>query len=182
MRIVPDEDDSDREVMTSLPRSRPVRRSTKRAERPAAGGAKEPATTADANGASAERSPRSTPRPKPASAASSAGPRSTPRPKPASAASPAGPRSTPRPKPASATATPRPEPEPDAAAEAPHGTPRRKIPAAGYAAPSERPDEGDSALSDLLSTTVQAAGELAQIGIDVGRAAVRSMLDRLPKP
>src|SRR5690349_12089782 len=33
--IVPDNDDQDREVMTSLPRTRPVRRSAKRSERPA---------------------------------------------------------------------------------------------------------------------------------------------------
>ncbi len=32
-----------------------------------------------------------------------------------------------------------------------------------------------------MTTTAQAARELAQIGLDVGRAAVRSMLDRLPR-
>ena len=36
---MPERPDSDREVLTSLPRSRPVRRSAKRGDRPAADGA-----------------------------------------------------------------------------------------------------------------------------------------------
>jgi hypothetical protein len=60
--------------------------------------------------------------------------------------------------------------------------PERKVPAAGYAAPAERPEEGGSPVADLVTTTVLAASELAQIGLDVGRAALRSMIDRLPKP
>jgi hypothetical protein len=60
--------------------------------------------------------------------------------------------------------------------------PKRKVPAAGYAAPSARPDDEDgSHVADLVTTTVLAATELAHIGLDVGRAAVRAMIDRLPK-
>ncbi len=55
------------------------------------------------------------------------------------------------------------------------------MPAAGYAAPASGADEHESAVADLVTTTLQAAQELAQIGMDVGRAAVRSMLDRLPR-
>jgi len=74
----------------------------------------------------------------------------------------------------------------DAAAQPtdpPRAAPTRKVPAAGYAAPSARADDEDgSPVADLLSTTVLAATELAHIGLDVGRAALRSMIDRLPKP
>jgi hypothetical protein len=61
--------------------------------------------------------------------------------------------------------------------------PRRKVPAAGYAAPETRGDAPTgSAGAELISTTIQAAAELAQIGLTVGRQTLRSMLDRLPKP
>ncbi len=115
-------------MLTSLPRSRPVRRSAKRDDR---------ADAKNGAGASDRRA----------------------------AAKPAAP---------TATAT--------AAAE--RGTaPRRKVPAGGYAAPPRsRADQSPGcATADLLSTTIQAAAELAQIGLTVGRQTLRSMLDRLPK-
>jgi hypothetical protein len=60
--------------------------------------------------------------------------------------------------------------------------PQRKVPPAGYAAPSAHPDDEDgSHVTDLVTTTLLAATELAHIGLDVGRAALRSMVDRLPK-
>ena len=69
------------------------------------------------------------------------------------------------------------------AAEPARSAPRRKVPAAGYAAPSSRADEPPaSAGAELISTTIQAAAELAQIGLTVGRQTLQSMLDRLPKP
>ncbi len=208
--------------MTSLPRTRPVRRSAKRGElattrggkaatakrasasasakaaKPKAGakaGAKgKGAKAKDAkpksakakpkaasNGSGPAREPRRTPRPKPAAAAE---PRRTPRPTPAAAAEP---RRTPRPKPAAAearsaaTAAQAPPGDPPVAETPPPSPPKRKVPAAGYAAPTPRAEETDNAVADLVTTTVQAAQELAQIGIDVGRAALRSMLDRLPR-
>jgi hypothetical protein len=131
---VPDRQDPDREVLTSLPRSRPVRRSTKRGDRPAPEGA--------AGAAAKPVAPR---KPRAAKAASAA-----------TAAKPAA---------------------------GPRDTPRRKVPAAGYAAPEGRAGEPSaSAGAELLSTTIQAASELAQIGLTVGRQTLRSMLDRLPKP
>ena len=118
-------------MLTSLPRSRPVRRSPKRGERPAANGAVR------------------------------------------AAAKPAAPR-----KPRAAKAAP--------AAERPvrpRVAPQRKIPAAGYAAPDGRAGEPDtSPAAELITTTIQAAAELAQIGMAVGRQTLQSMLERLPKP
>ena len=78
-------------------------------------------------------------------------------------------------QPATATAKP--------PADPPRSAPRRKVPAAGYAAPNTRADEPPaSAGAELISTTIQAATELAQIGLTVGRQTLQSMLDRLPKP
>jgi pyruvate/2-oxoglutarate dehydrogenase complex dihydrolipoamide acyltransferase (E2) component len=54
-----------------------------------------------------------------------------------------------------------------------------KIPPAGYATPRD-----DDALkgTDLITTAVQAAGELAQIGIGASGRALKSALHRLPRP
>jgi hypothetical protein len=61
--------------------------------------------------------------------------------------------------------------------------PRRTIPPAGYASPTSHADaDQPSASADLIGTALQAAGELAQIGFAVGRQALQSMIDRLPKP
>jgi hypothetical protein len=131
---VADRHDSDREVLTSLPRTRPVRRSAKRGESP--------------RGANAPK-----PKPKPRAAAANAPKARTTAAKPQAAAPPR-----------SRTA------------------PRRAVPPAGYASPSQADDEQRSASADVIGTAVQAATELAQIGCAVGRQALQSMLDRLPKP
>jgi hypothetical protein len=56
-----------------------------------------------------------------------------------------------------------------------------KIPPAGYATP--RPgDDGVPRGADLVTTAVQAAGELAQIGLAAGGRALKSALERLPRP
>ena len=144
---VPERPDSDREVLTSLPRSRPVRRSSKRGERPAVDSA-----------ARASAKPVAPRKPRAAKAAAV-------KPQPRAA----------RPR---ATAKPRPD-------EAEHlrVPPQRKIPAAGYAAPDARAGESSaSPAAELITTTVQAAAELAQIGLAMGRQTLHSMLDRLPKP
>lgn len=136
-------------MLTSLPRSRPVRRSAKRGERAPAAGATGTVTKPPAARAR-----------KPAAAAAA---------KPATATA----------KKPSATAK---QPA-AAAAEPPRSAPRRKVPAAGYAAPNTRADAPPaSAGAELISTTIQAAAELAQIGLAVGRQTLQSMLDRLPKP
>jgi hypothetical protein len=147
---VAERQDSDRDVLTSLPRSRPVRRSSKRPDRAASPG--DDATAAKA-------APKPGPRAEKTTAARSPGPRAR-----AAAAA----------KRAAATTT---------GDEPPRVAPTRKIPPAGYATPEPRCDErSPSPAADLIGTTLQAATELAQIGISVGRQTLQSMLDRLPKP
>jgi hypothetical protein len=156
---VPERPDSDREVLTSLPRSRPVRRSAKRADRPASGGA-----------AHASAKPPAPRKPRATKAAA----------KPGAPAKPAAAGRAARPR---ATAKPNPAPTPPPVAERTPVPPQRKIPAAGYAAPDARAGEPHgSPAAELISTTIQAAAELAQIGMTVGRQTLQSMLDRLPKP
>jgi hypothetical protein len=149
---VADRKDSDREVLTSLPRTRPVRRSAKRGERPRA-----------ASGA--------TPKPK---QSASEGPKAR---KPT-----AKPRATVQPKAAARTARPAASDGARATGHRSRSAPRRKVPPAGYASPSNADGDQHSASADLIGTAVQAAGELAQIGFAVGRQALQSMLERLPKP
>jgi hypothetical protein len=136
--------DPDREVLTSLPRSRPTRRSAKRGPRGDVRkpGAKTPAAKAAADVSAVTKRAATT-------------------------------KAKPKAKPKSA---------PKRAAQ-PRTAPERKVPPAGYAAPASRADDGAaSGPADLLSTTIQAAAELAQIGLTVGRQTLRSMLERLPKP
>jgi hypothetical protein len=146
---VADRHDSDREVLTSLPRTRPVRRSAKRGESPRTASATKP------KAAAAEAPKARTTAAKPRAAAQ---PKATARAARPAGAGPAAPRSRSR------------------------TAPRRAVPPAGYASPSQAEDEQRSASADLIGTAVQAATELAQIGCAVGRQALQSMLDRLPKP
>jgi hypothetical protein len=57
--------------------------------------------------------------------------------------------------------------------------PPAKVPPAGYATPS---DDGAPTGAALVTTAVQAAGELAQIGIAAGGRALKSAIHRLPRP
>ena len=157
--------DSDREVLTSLPRSRPVRRSSKRGERPEADGAVRPSGKPVAP--RRPRAAKAAAKPAAATPARTAGPRA------------ARPRATPK---AAPKATPKATPATEQA-QRPRVAPQRKIPAAGYAAPDPRAgDPAASPAAELITTTIQAAAELAQIGMTVGRQTLQSMLDRLPKP
>ena len=154
--------DSDREVLTSLPRSRPVRRSAKRGERP------DPQNGAKANPRRAAAKPRS------AKATTAGAAKTTARTAKTTAAGsgPSAARAA-KPKPRAARTN----------AERPRAAPTRKVPPAGYAAPTSRPqDPPSSGTAELISTTIQAAGELAQIGMTVARQTLQSMVDRLPKP
>jgi hypothetical protein len=75
------------------------------------------------------------------------------------------------------TAKARPAAKPRATAAAPAAN----IPPAGYATP--RPEDGGVPRgADLITTAVQAAGELAQIGLAAGGRALKSALERLPRP
>jgi hypothetical protein len=57
----------------------------------------------------------------------------------------------------------------------------RKVPAAGYATPAEAASDAPKG-ADLFTTTIQAIGELAQIGVAASGRAVKSALHRLPRP
>jgi hypothetical protein len=67
------------------------------------------------------------------------------------------------------------------AAKAGSAPPASKIPPAGYATP-RADDDGVPRGADLVTTAVQAAGELAQIGLAAGGRALKSALERLPRP
>jgi hypothetical protein len=114
-------DETDRDVLKSLPQTRPQRRSTKRDA-----AAKKPAA--------AKSKPKAKAKAKPASRAKAAGAR------------------------------------------------RRSMPAAGFSPPRATEDQAPPSGTELIGTAIQAAGELAQIGLAVGGHALRSALDRLPKP
>ena len=115
-----------KDVLSSLPRSRPERRSTKR------------------DGARASK------------------PKAKPTPKPAAAGKPKA-----KPKVGHAT-------RPSAAT--------RRARAETAKTPSPKAEQVAPANRDIVTTTVQAAGELARIGITVGTQIVREATRRLPKP
>ena len=58
------------------------------------------------------------------------------------------------------------------------------MPAAGYATGSGSPANGGErpGTGELVTTALQAVGELAQLGAAVGGQAVRSALRRIPRP
>jgi hypothetical protein len=58
--------------------------------------------------------------------------------------------------------------------------PAAKVPPAGYATPVADDDAPKGA--ELVGTAVRAAGELAQIGIAFGGRALKSAIERLPRP
>ena len=75
----------------------------------------------------------------------------------------------------------KPKPRTTAKANPGAAAPASKIPPAGYATP--RPDDdGVPRGADLVTTAVQAAGELAHIGLAAGGRALKSALERLPRP
>ena len=82
---------------------------------------------------------------------------------------------------AKATAARKPTSAPKAA-EAKAAKLRKPDPAppAGWQTPGE--DGGGDGATDVVSTAVQAAGELAQIGLTLGGQAVKRAVRRLPKP
>jgi hypothetical protein len=155
---------NDREVLGSLPKTRPERRSSKRdrparSARPAAGpGPKAPAGAKRraAKPATAERTKAAT---KPAAGAK----------RPKATAS----KSAARTKIGADAKTP------TRARKAPASGASKPVPPAGYAAPRAGKAGGPG---DLMGTAVQAAGELAEIGATLAGQALRSALRRLPRP
>jgi hypothetical protein len=179
-------DDPPSEVLGSLPRTRPHRRSDKRASakppnKPPAADQAPAADAADAAPAAnaadqapaadaadlapaanaADVAPAATAATKPVGAISrpAAQPRTAAKPK----RRPTG-NSKPRSRPASADRLRQPA-QPAGAPPGPRS--RKPVPATG---------------ADILGTAVQAAAELAEIGLSAGARALRSALSRLPKP
>jgi hypothetical protein len=180
-------DERPSEVLGALPRTRPHRRSDKRAARPEP---TEATTTAAAEDEATATSAASTPeaaatqaptaKPSPARAPK-AKPRATKRaPGPRSAkSSPAGKPRAGKPK---ASAKPGPAPQ-RTAARKPARKPLRQ-PAQPVGTPDARRADkpAPSGRTDVLGTAIQAAGELAEIGISVSARALRRAVSRLPRP
>ena len=155
----------DRDVFGSLPNTRPQRRS---ARRDRAGAKAKPATSPQAKaGAGAAAKPRPAAKAKPAAQA---------KPRPAARAEPAA-RAQ---RAAAAKPAAGGKPAASAKAAAPRTT-ASQIPPAGYATP-HADDDGVPRGTELVTTAVQAAGELAQIGLAAGGRALKSALGRLPRP
>jgi hypothetical protein len=123
-------DDPQPDVLSSLPRTRPQRRSAKRDA-----AAKPAAKSTSGNGAKAPAKPKA--------------------------------RAAAKPK-AKATAAPRAKAKPRA----------ERIPPAGFEAPRDKQERPLPGGVELIGTAIQAAGELAQIGIAVGKQALGSVLER----
>jgi hypothetical protein len=186
----------ERDVLTSLPRTRPSRRSAKRdspargATPPEAPAAAAPSDTPGRAKARAAAKPPTTAaqRPKRATAAKASAPASGARKPKAAASARAKPasgtaRSAARKRPARAGTTPRvaralaaaaPEPERPAAEPV--------VPPAGYATSSSSSGRHGPDPFALVTTSMQAAGEIAQIGATLWSQAIRSALNRFPKP
>jgi hypothetical protein len=84
-------------------------------------------------------------------------------------------------KPAAAKPKAKQGPRATAKAKPSAAAPASKIPPAGYATPRSD-DDGVPRGVDLVTTAVQAAGELAHIGLAAGGRALKSALERLPRP
>jgi hypothetical protein len=163
------------EVLTALPSSRPHRRSDKRAAGPESASAQDAAV------------PPKPPPPKAASVGKAAPPperasvrKAAPPPKPASVR-----KAAPPPKPASVRkAAPAPEraTRPRAAPRPRREPPLRQPPQPrGLPPRPERSAPASLGRTDLLSTAVQAAAELAEIGLSASARALRQAVSRLPR-
>jgi hypothetical protein len=162
------------EVLGSLPRTRPQRRSGRRAPAIARAAEAVEAVVSQADPAKAKKPKVKKVKPAPgkgkapaAKAKAKAAEPGKDKPKgKAKAVGPGAPH-------AAHGFPPEARPEPIAAAD--------PTPTAGYAipdAPSQPPPSGAA----LVTTAVQAAGELAQIGLNLGGSAVKSALRKLPRP
>ena len=195
------------DVLGALPRTRPHRRSGKRAERPGDAG---PAGELTPQAADARETPARKPAKRPATkkaatakpaaaagrkapargAAASAGSKAPARGAAASAGSKASARGAAS---QSSSKTPRagngttPRPRPRAVADTGHGAgpgSRLRQPPQPAGTPSGRRSRKPVPASggEIFGTAVQAAAELAEIGLSVSARALRNAVSRLPKP
>ena len=182
---------TDRDVLTSLPRTRPARRSAKRDRPGRAGGGASTASRGSrasaspgasaAAGKAASAKAATTGEPEPTSARAkpeAASPRAKPK-----GASPRARAATPSRTRAATTAKSRAAARPTAAAQdAAHVPAASAVPPAGYATEAPAHRHGVPDPFAVATTAVQAAGEIAQIGATLWGQAVRSAISRLPRP
>jgi hypothetical protein len=189
---------TDRDVLTSLPRTRPSRRSAKRdrpgragGEAPAASGSSRPTASSGTPAApetAAAPTAATTAAARPKTTAARAKPKAaSPGAKPKAASSRAKRASTSRSRTGTSTAAkPRAATRPTAArtaatAEAASVAAEAAVPPAGYATEAQAHAHGPDPFA-VVTTAVQAAGEIAQIGATLWGQAVRTAISRLPRP
>ena len=156
-------DDRPSEVLGALPRTRPHRRSQKRPARPTDATAAAPQTAVEIEAPTPPPAPRRPKAPTPPQAPSR--PKAAPRSK-----APAAPGAKAATQAKARGSAPKAERLRQPAQ--PIGTPK----AARSAKPA--PPSG----TDILGTAVQAAAELAEIGLSVSARAIRGAVSRLPRP
>ena len=156
-----DDESRDGGVLSGLPRTRPQRRSDRRAGAAKATNTPEAKKTA-ATKAEAKRATAKKPK---AAAAKPRAPAAKPKPKTAAA--------KPKPKPTATRARRRP---------APLDQPRQPLGSPPPPEPGTAERRADRGPAGVLGTAAQAAGELGSIGVTIGKQLVKGALDRLPKP
>jgi len=173
-------DDDRTEVLTSLPRSRPQRRSARREN---GDSGTEPAAAKATR--TAAKKPRAAAKPRASAAKTSAATSGASKPAKGGAARTrvAAPKAAakPKPKPKATAAAKTTKANPKATAPRTSATPR---PEAVKGPPREdrsRPVEPPSG-ADVLQSVVQAAGEITQVGVTIWREAAKSVIKRLPRP
>jgi len=183
---------SDRDVLTSLPRTRPSRRSAKR-DRPGRAGGAAPAASGSSRPTASSGTPAApetaaaptaaaTAAARPKTTAARAKPKAASAAKPKAASSRAKGASTSRSRRGTATAAKPPAAaRPTAAAEAASVATEAAVPPAGYATEAQAHGHGPDPFA-VVTTAVQAAGEIAQIGATLWGQAVRTAISRLPRP
>jgi hypothetical protein len=180
------------DVMASLPARRPQRRSSKRGPRPEGNGAaktpvpptrKTPASSAKSAKPAAPTAAKATTRRPAAKGAKAPAGRSAAAAKLAAATKPAraGKRPPVDPAPGAIPIDEAPR-QPKLKAVRPSDATRRAAPQGARKPPApDRPAGAPDGL-ELLGTAIQAAGELAQISLSLGTAALRRAAGRLPRP
>jgi hypothetical protein len=162
--------DASQSVLGNLPSTRPTRMGRRRDSEPEAPAEAMPKAAAATAKPKAAAKPKATAAAKPKTAAK---PKATTTAKPKTAAKP---KATTAAKPKTAT-KPQATTKPRAVRS---GSPslERSGPEPDRTEPSGGPPKG----TELVTTAVQAAGELAQIGLTVGGQALKRAVRRLPKP
>jgi len=90
-------------------------------------------------------------------------------------------KAAPRTKAAAGAKKPAPRAKKPAAGRRPAGVSPSAATSAASSTPGERPAQAPEGI-ELVGTAIQAAGELAQLGLTLGTKALRGAVARLPRP